>query len=219
MEMRSGALGWRSDTTLALDVTDFEAAVNAADEARKSADTTAAQAQLEAAVALYRGELLPGFYDEWIVGERDRLATLARRALDQLVDVLEAQRDDAGAIVHAEQLVQQDPLNEIAYRRLMRLHVLTGDRAGALRVYQTCVDVLRRELGEEPARATREAFELAQRDLPVQSPGGHKPSRWPLIHRRTILPPQVGQTRTAWRAGAYLVPPSNGYLRTSSSSG
>ncbi|WP_284618170.1 AfsR/SARP family transcriptional regulator [Aquabacterium humicola] len=35
--------------------------------------------RVDAARALYRGELLPGFYDEWIVDERQRLAALADR--------------------------------------------------------------------------------------------------------------------------------------------
>jgi len=183
--MRSAALGWRSDTTVVLDVANFEAAVNAADVALRSADTTAAQAQLETAVALYRGELLPGFYDEWIVAERDRLAVLAQRALDQLVDVLEAQRDYARAIVHAERLLHLDPLNETIYRRLIRLHVLTGDHAGARRAYQACADVLRQELGVQPSRATREAYEVTRREATESLPASPaKPARWPLVGRQ-----------------------------------
>jgi AAA ATPase domain/Bacterial transcriptional activator domain len=167
LEVRSSALGWRLDAPVVLDVADFEAAVNAAEEARRSADVTAAHAQLEVAVALYRGALLPGFYDEWIVGERDRLAVLAERALDQLVDLLEAQRDYSRAFVHAQ-----------------RLHVLSGDHAGARRVYQACVDVLQRELGVEPARATLDAYRVARREVAEPRPVGHAhPLRWPLIGR------------------------------------
>src|SRR5262249_19711856 len=177
LEMGSGALGWRPDATVVVDVAEFEAAVKAADAARRSADTTAAQAWLEAAVSIYRGELLPGLFDDWIVAERDRLDGLARHALESLVDLLEAQRDYARAIAHAERLLQQDRLNETTYRRLMRLHVLAGDHAGARRVYQACVEVLRRELGEEPEGATREAYAVAQRDLEEPRPAGDQPSR------------------------------------------
>ncbi|HEY3061389.1 MAG TPA: AAA family ATPase [Chloroflexota bacterium] len=66
----------------------------------------------------------------------------------------------------------------------MRLHVLTGDHAGARRVYQACVEVLRRELGEEPEGATREAYAVAQRDLEEPRPAGDQPSRWPLVGRQ-----------------------------------
>src|SRR5438876_11272885 len=65
----------------------------------------------------------------------------------------------------------------------MRLHVLTGDHAGARRVYPACVDVLQRELGEEPARATREAFEFAQREVADLRLASDQPSRLPLIGR------------------------------------
>jgi DNA-binding SARP family transcriptional activator len=197
LEMGTGTLGWRHDATMEVDVADFEAAVNAADTARRSADTTGAQAQLEAAVSIYRGELLPGFYDDWIVTERDRLDSLARHALDVLVDLLEAQRDYARAIVHAERLLQQDRLNETTYRRLMRLHVLSGDHAGARRVYQACVDVLRRELGEEPGGATREAYAVAQREVEDPRPAGDQPSRWPLVGRQ----PEWASVRKYFQAG------------------
>ncbi len=197
LEMGTGTLGWRPDATVVLDLADFEAAVNAADAARRSADNTAAQAQLEAAVAIYRRELLPGFYDDWIVAERDRLNSLARHALDGLVDLLEAQRDYARAIVHAERLLQQDRLNETTYRRLMRLHVLAGDHAGARRVYRACVDVLRRELGEEPAGATREAYAVAQREVEDPRPAGDQPSRWPLVGRQ----PEWASLRKYFQAG------------------
>src|SRR5262249_44362800 len=100
LEMRSSAIGWRPGAHGVLDVAEFEAAVKAADAARRSADATAAQAQLEAAVSIYRGELLPGFFDDWIVAERDRLDSLARHVLHSLVDLLEAQRDYARAIAH-----------------------------------------------------------------------------------------------------------------------
>jgi hypothetical protein len=39
LEMGTGTLGWRPDATVEVDVADFEAAVNAADTARRSADT------------------------------------------------------------------------------------------------------------------------------------------------------------------------------------
>jgi AAA ATPase domain len=61
----------------------------------------------------------------------------------------------------------------------MRLHVLSGDHAGARRVYKACVDVLQRELGVEPARATLDAYRVARREAAEP-----QPARLPLVGRR-----------------------------------
>jgi DNA-binding SARP family transcriptional activator len=186
LDIKPSGLGWRDPARVVLDVADFDAAILAAEQARRRGDLPGVEAHLSDAVALSRGELLPGFYDEWIVAERDRLAAVAQRALDELVDLLEAQREYGPAIVHAERLIKHDPLNEAAYRRLMRLNVLAGDHAGARRVYDMCVTMLRGELGVEPDRATREAYELARRMAGEQQPDARlQVASWPLVGRQS----------------------------------
>jgi DNA-binding SARP family transcriptional activator len=73
--------------------------------------------------------------------------------------MLEEQRDYQAGILYAQRLLGMDPLHEATYRRLIQLHALNGDRAGALRVYHTCVTVLQRELNVHPSAATREAYQ------------------------------------------------------------
>ena len=108
---------------------------------------------------LYRGDLLPSCYDEWILPERDRLRQAVLNALGQLIELQEQERDYQAAINSAQRLLRYDPLHETTYRHLMRLYALTGDRAAALRVYHTCATLLERELGTEPGLATRKAYE------------------------------------------------------------
>ena len=76
---------------------------------------------LEEATALYRGDLLPSCYDDWIVPERERLRQLALDGLTRLVELLESERNYRVAIGYAERLLGLDPVNEMTYRRLMRL--------------------------------------------------------------------------------------------------
>ncbi len=64
----------------ACDAARFEAALRTAARAPLSAEKHAA---LHDALALYEGELLPGFYDEWILDERERLQALAEEARRQ----------------------------------------------------------------------------------------------------------------------------------------
>lgn len=119
---------------------------------------------LAAAGAAYRGELLAGLtldepaFDDWLQARRQRLCEQALRLFERLAAGLQ----DAGRIEPAVQatlrLLELDPLHEPAHRRLMRLHAGLGRRSAALRQYQVCVDVLRRELGTEPEPATRRLY-------------------------------------------------------------
>jgi non-specific serine/threonine protein kinase len=150
---------WRADAPWTLDLGAFEQALAQADQAEQRGDQAAAHAALQEAVVHYHGDLLPGWYDDWVLVERERLHRAFLAALERLIWLLEQQHDYAAAIVYAQRLLRHDPLHEVAYQYLIRLHGLSGDRASALRVYQTCVTVLERELGVEPSPATRDTYE------------------------------------------------------------
>ena len=149
---------WRQNGAYQLDVADFNAALAAAAAAEKTGNVPAACQALEQAIALYEGDLLPTCYQDWIMGERERLRQAFLRGLDQLVLLLERQRAYGPAIQYAQLLVRRDPLHEAAYRHLMRLHLVNGDRASALRVYHACATHLRRELGVDPGTATQAVY-------------------------------------------------------------
>ncbi|MDB5076318.1 MAG: repeat:Bacterial transcriptional activator domain:Tetratricopeptide 4, partial [Chloroflexi bacterium] len=152
-------LRWHEDASFSLDVAAFEHALARADTAEHLHDPSAWRSALEEAVALYRADLLPSCYDEWIVPERERLRQRYLAALAVLVRLLEAQRDYASAIRHAQSWIRYDPLTEDAYRALMHLLAQSDDRAGALRTYRTCARILQRELGVEPSETTRQVYE------------------------------------------------------------
>jgi non-specific serine/threonine protein kinase len=143
---------WLPDASFTLDMADFE----------RSVEQSSSLTSLQQAVSLYRGELLPGCYDDWILSEREHLQKQFTVALEQLVAQLVSQHDYRSAIRCAERLLRSDPLREETYRQLIRLYCLSGHRTGALRVYRTCVRVLKRELGEEPSPETRAAYEESQ---------------------------------------------------------
>ena len=66
----------------------------------------------------------------------------------------------------------------------MRLHAAGGDRAGALRVFQRCVETLQAELDVEPSPATRELHQrLLAADFPAPTPSPADPDQLPLIGR------------------------------------
>ncbi len=153
-----------------LDIEDFERALARASQAEQVQDMAGVRQALEQATRLYRGDLLPSCYDEWILPERDRLHQAFLQTSERLIDLLEQERDYAAAIQVAQHLLRHDSLHEATYRQLMRLCALRGDRAAALRVYHTCASRLERELGITPSEATHQAYELLlQKDASPQA--------------------------------------------------
>ncbi len=149
-------LQWNSDASFTLDVDEFKILTN--DQGRTTTHAESVR-RLSHAVELYRGDLLPACYDEWLLPERERVREKFVDCLAQLIVLSEAAREYQIAIGYARRLLQADPLSEDAYRKLMNLYAESGDRANVVRVYQTCVAVLKRELDTEPSATTRDLFE------------------------------------------------------------
>src|SRR5262245_39293849 len=119
----------------------------------------------ERAAALYQGELLEGLsvdeppFEEWLLAERERLRELALEALARLLAHQAKSPATERAIQTALRLLALDPLQEPVHRTLMRLYARQGRRSAALKQYQVCVGVLRRELGAEPEPETRRLYQ------------------------------------------------------------
>jgi DNA-binding SARP family transcriptional activator len=119
---------------------------------------------LERAAELYRGELLEGLaveeegFEQWLAESRTRLRELALQALASLTRYQRRRQDREAAIRTALRSLALDPLQEDMHRALIRLYGESDRRGAALRQYQECVAVLRRELGTEPDAATQALY-------------------------------------------------------------
>jgi ABC-type oligopeptide transport system substrate-binding subunit/DNA-binding SARP family transcriptional activator len=114
---------------------------------------------LRSAVALYRGDFMAGFYDDWVLNERYRLETLFAEALARLMLQLEAAGDDEGALAAGQRLLEHDPLREDAHRLAMRALCRLGRRNAALEQYLRCQEIVAQELGAEPMEETAELYQ------------------------------------------------------------
>jgi DNA-binding SARP family transcriptional activator len=103
-------------------------------------------------VTALAGELLPGWYDDWVLVERERLRQLRMHALEVLADTLVLAGRYGEAVQAAYAAVQDEPLRESAHRALVRVHLAEGNLAEALRAYRAFRDLLVRELGVLPSR-------------------------------------------------------------------
>lgn len=116
-----------------------------------------AQNALEEAVAVYgdSGGFLSGFYDDWVLAERQKLLGELLGALQTLALSAGETGDWPRAVRYAEQAVAADPLLEDSHRTLIRLLASSGQLAAAQRHYAALSRLLVRELNAEPSGATR----------------------------------------------------------------
>lgn len=177
------------------DVAEFEQALRAA--TRAEAETERA-VHLARAVGLYRGDLLPGCYDDWAIQEQSRLSAQLTEALQQWSETLERAGRYEETLPIVQRLVSADPYDEAAVQTQMRLLARLGRAAVALEQYQKLERMLREELDVTPARATRELAERLRRDpnaLSIERPvSPAKPVPIPepkaaVLPAETALPP------------------------------
>lgn len=118
------------------------------------------------AIALYRGDLLPGFhiegaheFDAWLEERRNRLRERAKHA------ALGVARESRQVAAYAEAAewsrvaLRLDPYDERALRGLVVALAWTGDRAGALHEFARFERALREGIGATPMPATRALIE------------------------------------------------------------
>lgn len=99
--------------------------------------------------------LLPGWYDDWVLFERERLRHRMLCALERLSGIQLAAGRHVDAIEAALRAVELDPLRESAQRALIRAHLALGNVADAWRMYEAYRSVLDRELGVGPSPELR----------------------------------------------------------------
>ena len=153
---------------------------------------------LLAAVGVYRGDLLPGFYAEWIDLARERLHTVFERQVQALLErLVQAQRWNE-VLTWGERWIALGQAPEPAYRALMQAHSALGDLGSLAVVYQRCQTALHRDLGVEPSEQTRALYERLRRsERAAQAPAADAPP--------AVAPPAVAPAGTV----AIARPPSN----------
>lgn len=129
-------------------------------------DVVARLAGLAAASEQYGGRLLAGYYDDWILGEQQRLEGLYRDAVHQLVTLALKLGRAEEALPPARKAANTEggdiAADETAHQDVARLLIALGDGAGALRQLRTLEEYLARS-GESPTSATRAIRAQAER--------------------------------------------------------
>ena len=141
------------------DTAAFQAAVRCPSVGESQA---ARAARLGEAAALYTGELLLGFYDDWVIEARESLEGCLRRTLKKLIEDSEALGDDESVLNAALRLNAADPLDEKGTLALMRRAIRRGQPAEARREFERLEQRLKTELDAPPSAEARALRDLAR---------------------------------------------------------
>jgi DNA-binding SARP family transcriptional activator len=121
----------------------------------------AAAAAVESAalpLSALSAELLPGWYDDWVVNEAEIWRQLRLHALEALSRTLTTGGRYAEAVVTAQAAVAGDPLRESAHAALIAVHLREGNQSEAVRTYERYRRRLHDELGLAPTAQIRDAL-------------------------------------------------------------
>lgn len=165
-------------TDIDLDVANFEDAHSRCSSLAGPDLDPRSVALIDGAVELYQGDLLESWYQDWCLYERERLQSMYLTMLDKLMLHGMAHGNYEAGQAYGLRSLRQDRARERTHRQLMHLYYLAGERAAALRQFQTCHDILEDELGVPPSRRTVAFYDqirLEQLDVSMQVPAGPAP--------------------------------------------
>lgn len=172
---RRELIGLRPDA-VRVDVEEFESGLSA-----RSAP------ELETALAHYTGPFLDGVYlgsnafDDWAAAERDRLLGRALESFEKLARLV----DTEAGLALADRVLAMEPTREESYRLKMELLAACGQRDRAIRTYEACRSMLKKEFGVETSPETRALWQslLSAADTTSNlqpangAPAGQRPGR------------------------------------------
>ncbi len=122
----------------------------------RAAESKSADALMQA-LSAYQGELLPGFYDEWVVLEREHLKAIYEQEMDRLLGMLEQAGKWPQVLEWAEKWIAFGQKPEPAYRGLMLAHAANGDMSKVAASYERCAKTLS-EFGVKPSEQTKSLY-------------------------------------------------------------
>src|SRR6266511_1547504 len=157
--------------------------------------------ELIAVLSVYQGELLPGFYDEWVVLEREHLYSIFEHHMARLLALLQNEKRWLDILDWGERWIKLGQKPEPAYRALMSAHAAKGDMSKVATTYERCVKSLK-EFGVEPSEQTRALYErlkAGQENLEmgptVPVPRGEKREESPKTNLPVPLTSFIGRER------------------------
>jgi DNA-binding SARP family transcriptional activator len=148
------------------------------------------QAQLlKQAVDLYDGDLLEGVDEEWVLYERERLSLMHLSALSKLMSYHTTHQTFSNGLEYGERILAFDNTRENVHREMMLLYWLSGEPQMALIQYHRCEQILRDQVGIDPADETKNLYQQ-------------------MLHHNFVPPKDILFPKNAYEVTANLYPGS-----------
>ena len=165
-------IGLNREEWIKIDVDEFTEQLKNAEKLFQTTDEIVeCTSAFETAVAIYKGDFFEGFnlkdcieFDGWQRFQREGLREEYGRALEKLAEVYQQAEAWDKAIGCARTWLALDRLHEPAYRLLMTLYFLSGQKSAALHQYEECQKVLEQELGQPPEAETLKLHEAIRKE-------------------------------------------------------
>lgn len=141
-----------------IDVEAASEAIDRAESALRGNRPQEAWGWAHVAYQISRRTFLMGEEGPWVTLKRAELRDVLVRAHECLSEPAIWSTEPEYAVKHAREAVALEPFRETSYQLLMRAHAAVGNRAEALRVYESCRNLLSEELGVSPSPRTEGVY-------------------------------------------------------------
>jgi predicted ATPase/DNA-binding SARP family transcriptional activator len=155
----------------------------------KAAQESKTADDLIEALSVYQGELLPGFYDEWVFVERVRLNAVYEAQVGRLLEWLESEGRWGEVLEWGMRWIGLGQMPEPAYRALMTAYASTGELSKAMATYERLVQGLQSELGVKPSGQTQALYKRLKSGWKMDGQVGEvKESGAAKLHAESVSP-------------------------------
>lgn len=124
--------------------------------------------ELELAASIYQGDFIQDeVCEEWVLPQREKLREIYLEVLENLSRIYSLNGKPKTAIEICRSILEKDDCREKVHRRLMLCYHRVGSRDQALRQFQKCSKILKRELEVKPSSKTVELYQKIRDDTPL----------------------------------------------------
>lgn len=155
---RDGDYQLSSDFSYRIDIQEFDRLLMEGEAARRAGQHERCASSYEDAIKLYRGEFMQGCYDAWAEEARAYYREYYLHMLEALVAAALKAEEWSRSLHLAHQVLRDDPFREDVHSMIMRAYAAQGNRAAVKEQYETLRNLVRKELGVEPAAETQKIY-------------------------------------------------------------
>ena len=156
---RDGAYQLNSELSFSIDTEEFERLIGEAEIAKREKDAIRLRESLETAHSLYRGDFMSGVYESWAEERRNYYAEQFARVVSALAKLSFTEGRWSSALKFAGEVLSGDPFREDMHRLVMKTLAAQSKPAAVKKHFEDLQELLKKELGIEPASETRRLFQ------------------------------------------------------------